>query len=159
MNLVEAAIDGDHVVFGRHRVPLDPARRPATSGARVVLGVRPESFEHARLAAAALPRIEARLEVVEELGADAHVFFAVDATPYAVEAQAARDSTLLAGQGAVFTARVDPAARVRVGEVVDLAVDPGRFHFFDPETGRSLLHGDTTSARPAALVASGIDHE
>jgi multiple sugar transport system ATP-binding protein len=159
MNLVEAAIDGDHVVFGRHRVPLDPARRPPGSAARVVLGIRPESFEHAGFAAASLPRIEARLEVVEELGADAHVFFAVDATPYAVEKQAARESTLLASQGAVFTARVDPAAAVRVGEVVDLAVDPGRFHFFDPETGRSLLHRETAPDRPAALVTSGIDHQ
>ena len=48
---------------------------------RVVLGIRPEAFEEASFGAAHLPRIQARVEVVEELGADAHVFFTVDAAP------------------------------------------------------------------------------
>ena len=81
MNLVEAVIDGDHAVFGQHRVPLDPARRPQRGIERVVLGIRPEAFEEASFGAAHLPRIQARVEVVEELGADAHVFFTVDAAP------------------------------------------------------------------------------
>src|SRR5438067_10806513 len=43
MNLVEATLDDDEVVFGRFRVPLDERRRPrAAAGARVVLGIRPE---------------------------------------------------------------------------------------------------------------------
>jgi multiple sugar transport system ATP-binding protein len=159
MNLVEATIDGDDVVFGRHRVPLDPTRRPPAGAARIVLGIRPEAFEHVGFAAASLPRVEARLEVVEELGADAHVFFSVDAPAYAVEPHAAHDATLLASQGAVLTARVDPGARVRVGEVVDLAVDPARFHFFDPDTGHTLLRRSATTDRSPGLVASGIDHE
>ena len=158
MNLVEAAIDGDHVVFGAYSVPLDHTRRPAAGVTDVVLGIRPESFEHAALAARSLPRIEARPDVVEELGADAHRFFTVDALPFGAEAQTARESILLAAQGAVFTARVDPAAPVRVGERVDLAVDPARFHFFDPESGRSLLHAAPSEEHAASLVTSGIDH-
>ena len=52
MSLVEADIDGDHVVFGGFRVALDASRRPAVGVERVVLGVRPESFEESSLAAA-----------------------------------------------------------------------------------------------------------
>src|SRR6187200_1337998 len=42
MNLVDASIEDDAVVFGGFRLPLDPARRPAADIRRVVLGIRPE---------------------------------------------------------------------------------------------------------------------
>ena len=51
MNLVDATIEGDEVAFGEFRVALDPVRRPSASG-RVVLGVRPETFEDASFASA-----------------------------------------------------------------------------------------------------------
>jgi multiple sugar transport system ATP-binding protein len=154
MNLVEARIDGDHAVFGGHRVPLDPARRPERGLDRVVLGIRPEAFEESSFAAPHLPRIEVQAEVVEELGADAHVFFSVAAAPVMVEARAAAagDSLLAAGH-TLFTARIDPAAAVRVGEPVTLAVDPARFHFFDPDGGASLVAGASAAvAQPAAAT-------
>src|SRR4029077_5823361 len=44
MNLVEATVEGDTIVFGQFRVPLDPNRRPARGVGRVILGVRPEAF-------------------------------------------------------------------------------------------------------------------
>ncbi len=152
MNLVEAVIDGEHAVFGQHRVPLDPVRRPERGIEHVVLGIRPEAFEEASFGAAHLPRIEARVEVVEELGADAHVFFTVDAAPVAVEVrEAAEAESLLAGGATLFTARVDPAASVRVGETVSLTVDPARFHFFDGVSGASLVGATAsrTADRPA----------
>src|SRR5690348_13533827 len=43
MNLVDARIDGDAAAFGQFRVPLESA--PAVD--RVILGIRPESFEDA----------------------------------------------------------------------------------------------------------------
>ena len=49
MNLVEAVVDGDAIVFGQFRVPLARGRRPSAGG-RVVLGIRPECFEDAALA-------------------------------------------------------------------------------------------------------------
>jgi multiple sugar transport system ATP-binding protein len=160
MNLVEAAVDGEQLGFGRYRIPLDPGRRPPHRSGVVVLGIRPEAFEHAAFAAPGLPRIQARAEVVEELGADAHVFFRVDAVPVSVEEAPAREADLIAQAGTLFTARVDPAAHVRVGESVELAVDPARFHFFDPSDGRSLL-ARPSPRRPdadAGLVTTGIDH-
>jgi multiple sugar transport system ATP-binding protein len=142
MNLVEATLDGDGVSFGQFAVPLDPRCRPAApAGSRVVLGIRPECFEDAELALAGLPTIEAHVEVAEELGSDAHLLFPVDAPPMTAEVLEAAESDqtgLLATTTALFTARVDARTSARPGAAVRLAVDPARFHFFDPESGASL---------------------
>src|SRR5205823_4839971 len=144
MNLVEAKIDGDEIVFGQFRVPLSPMRLPArATGERVVLGIRPESFEDAAFASPDLPRIDVRVEVLEELGSDAHVFFHVEASRITAEMleAAEEDAMLLVEEQALFTARVDPRTNGRVGSELELAVDANRFHFFDPETGASLVVG------------------
>jgi multiple sugar transport system ATP-binding protein len=155
MNLVEASIDGDSVVFGQYRVPLDPGRRPGAGVRKAVLGIRPEAFEHTAFAPSAFPRIDGGVEVVEELGADAHVYFRVDAEPVVVDAQTATDDeSLLAETGSLFTARVDPSAPVRVGERLSLAVDPARFHFFDVDDGRSLLAGASTPDEAVRIAVS-----
>jgi multiple sugar transport system ATP-binding protein len=153
MNLVEARLEGDHVVFGKDRVPLDPGRRPAMRDGRVILGIRPEAFEEAAFARPGLPTINCTVTVLEELGADAHVFFAVDAVA-AGEAQTGEDDTeLLSGDGALFSARVDPRTTARVGDRLCLAVDPARFHFFDPQSGKTLLSDASGTQAPAPELA------
>jgi ABC-type sugar transport system ATPase subunit len=147
MNLVDATIDGDGVHFGQYRVPFADGRPPDGVRDRVVLGIRPESFEDAAFAPG-LPRIQARIEVLEELGADAHVFFHVDAPPITAEVLEATSESLLPGR-ALFTARVDAQTTARVGETMELAVDARRFHFFDPETGVRL-----SQAAAAELAAT-----
>jgi multiple sugar transport system ATP-binding protein len=155
MNLVEARLDGDEVVFGSNRLPLAAARRPAARDGRVVLGIRPEAFEEASLARPGLPAIDANVTVLEELGADAHVFFSVDAAPAGDAKAAAGQAEPLAGDGTLFTARVEPDTTVRVGDRVRLAVDPARFHFFDPETGRSLVGAPAEKPEPELAPAGG----
>jgi multiple sugar transport system ATP-binding protein len=137
MNLVEATVDGGDVLFGQFRVPLGDQRTVLGDRSRVVLGIRPECFEAGSFAPADLPRIDVQIEVVEELGSDAHVFFLVDARRITAETLEADDeqATLLAIEKALFTARVDARTTARVGENIELAVDPSRFHFFDPATG------------------------
>jgi len=137
MNLVEASIDDDELVFGQFRVPLDSGRRPAATSGPVVVGIRPEAFEDAALAVASLPRLSIHVEVVEELGSEAHVFFHADAKP--VSAGLQDDGSLIADERAILTARVDARSRARVGSDITLAVDPARFHFFAAGTGASLL--------------------
>ena len=139
MNLVEAKIDGDHVLFGQYRLPLDPARRPARGqGHRARHQAR--ELRGCCLAPAGLPTIDVSVAVLEELGADSHVFFRVDAPRITAEMLEAQDeATLLAEPTALFSARVDPKSRARVGEQLELTVDPAAFHFFDRESGQALV--------------------
>jgi multiple sugar transport system ATP-binding protein len=140
MNLVEARIEGKEVSFGQFRVPLDPHRRPSGQPEDVVLGIRPESFEDAAFAPSGLPTIEISVAVLEELGADSHAFFRVDAPRITAEMLEAQDeATLLAEPSALFSARVDPKTRARVGEPLELAVDPSAFHFFARDSGKALV--------------------
>jgi multiple sugar transport system ATP-binding protein len=150
MNLVEATVEGDEVVFGQFRVPLDPARRPAASGP-VVLGARPEAFEDAALAPAALPRIEVRVELLEELGSEVHAIFRVAGPRVVVTTRDTKDETagLIPDETAMFTARLDPRTTAPARGPIQLAVDPASFHFFDPETGQSLLAPTVLTTRMA----------
>jgi len=149
MNLVDATVDGDEVTFGQFRVPLPPGIRPAGAG-RIVLGVRPESFEDAAYAPG-LPTIDVAVEVVEDLGSDAHVFFHVDAAPITAEIleAAADEGGLLQADRALFAARVDPRSAARPGGPLELAVDPARFHFFDPASGARIAPVAAAELQPA----------
>jgi ABC-type sugar transport system ATPase subunit len=144
MNLVEATVDRDAVTFGQFRAPLDQARRPSRGVDRVVLGIRPESFDDAAFAQAHWPRLEVTVDVLEELGSDSHVFFRVAAPRVTIETRNASDdeTTILAEHDSRFTARVNPATRAEVGAPLELAVNPASFHFFDVRTGESLLLAD-----------------
>ena len=157
MNLVEATIDGDELLFGQFRLPLDPERRPAVRARpKVVLGIRPESFEDAAFASTEWPTLEVEVVVLEELGSDAHVFFPADApriTSEVVEAEGEDDAQLVANENALLNARVDPRTAAHVRGRLTLAVDPARFHFFDPETGASLLdHVPREAPAPVSAV-------
>jgi multiple sugar transport system ATP-binding protein len=154
MNLVEAVIDGDAIAFGQFRVPLARDRRPPAAG-RVVLGIRPESFEDAALVPPGRPTVDAELRVLEDLGSDAHALFTVDAPAITAESleAAAEANLLLPDAQSLFTARLDPRTSGRAGQRLELAIDPERFHFFDPVSGDSLLPGSRTTDPVPELVA------
>jgi multiple sugar transport system ATP-binding protein len=145
-------------VFGQFRVGLDPARRPRPSG-RVVLGIRPEYFEDAAFAPVELPTIDVEVVVQEDLGADAHVFFRIEAERVATEVtegEAAGAPDLVTQRGALLNARVDPRTSARVGMRLRLAVDPARFHFFDAKSGSSLLESLREPAMVLTTPTSGL---
>ncbi len=149
MNLVEATATERTVQFGGLSVPvrLPP---PSVNGGLIV-GVRPEAFEDSAFADPALPRIEVEASVVEDLGADAHVIFPLEAPRLdtgevrdAVEGEA---DALLADDGrTLFTARLDARTRARAGTRIELAVDPARFHYFDARSGSRVEAGAPTRA-------------
>jgi multiple sugar transport system ATP-binding protein len=139
MNLVEADLGGGEIRFGGYAIPLPAPGGP--SAGRCIVGLRPEAFEDAAFADPSLPSFDAPVEVVEELGADTHVLFSVDAPRVEasdVRAAAGDDDSLATMQGSLFTARVDPGTSARPGKPLRLAVDPSRFHYFDSETGHRL---------------------
>jgi multiple sugar transport system ATP-binding protein len=146
MNLVEAELDGDTLAFAGFRIPMAPDRRPSgTSAGRVIVGIRPQDVKEAAAANGGLPTIDVEAAVVEELGSATHVLFPIDAPPVDVEAvRAASDegevATLLAtDRRALFTAEVSEGLGVRPGQRITLALDPRRLHFFDLESGESLV--------------------
>jgi multiple sugar transport system ATP-binding protein len=82
----------------------------------LVVGLRPESLE---LAPDGLP---ARVQVVEELGADAYVFCSGE----------------VGGAETRLVARADPHHPPAIGDRVSLRVRGEEAHFFDPDTGVRL---------------------
>jgi multiple sugar transport system ATP-binding protein len=147
MNLVEADVQNGTVSFGGYHF----ATPHAPEDGRYVVGLRPEAFEDAAFADPALPRIDVRVQVVEDLGADAHVIFPVDESPVDVSEvrEAAGEDVLLPADGALFTARVDAQTSAQVGKQLSLAVDAKRIHFFDPASGLRLER----AAAPALVGA------
>ncbi len=155
MNLVEASVARGTVTFAGHELPL-PAGvdLSAYEGRTVILGIRPSDMEDADVwSDPSLPVIEVTTQVTEELGSEVNVLFGVDAPPVVVEETAQAEEPaeagafLLGGARSIFCARVDARSRARPGARVRLSVDPSRFHFFDPQTGRAI--GSRTDASAA----------
>ena len=160
MNLVEATIDrhnGSFVVkLGSQELTLDEQTvkaRPKLSefaGRQVVLGIRPESLEDARLEPE-IPEdrhIKGVVVLREPLGSEIVAHFEVDAPPALTEdvRELARDvgqeSTVqAAGEEsgkAVMVGRFGPRSRIKNGDTIDVAVDTSAVHLFDPETGAGI---------------------
>ena len=153
MNLVEAVVDADVVRFGGYAVPLDPERRPPTGP--VVLGIRPEAFEDAAFADPRLPRLDVHVDVLEQLGADTHACFRVQARAPQLDLGIEGDEvSLLTQETTLFTARLDPRSEAHQRSALALAVDPAAFHFFDVHDG-SALTADPTPAAGAEQVPVG----
>ena len=114
MNLCTVPLTNGSVSFGGVEVPVPHALDGGRS--ELVLGLRPEALE---LAPDGLPAV---VEVVEEVGADAHVFCAAE----------------LAGKTEKLVARVETHNAPRRGERVALRPHAEDAHLFDPETGNRL---------------------
>jgi multiple sugar transport system ATP-binding protein len=161
MNLVGATVDGGSVRFAGFEIPLDAgAALDHLDGREVILGIRPPDLEDAEVwSGQGLPTIEVRADVTEELGSEVNVLFTVDAPPIetdailaATEDDRAELPLLVEEPRAVLCARVDPRTACVPGGPIRLSIDPRRFHYFDPETGRSLVldpdEADRASAPP-----------
>jgi multiple sugar transport system ATP-binding protein len=158
MNLAEAKLvrdQGPALVFADHKVPLPQQLVAERQGLeayfdkQLIIGLRPSSLEDASFVSGDdRPRIKGEVAVTEELGSEVNLIFHM-ATPQvhhdimiAKFDKAAKDEVEaeeLAGEGqSLWTARVNPKTQARVGRSVDLAVDPGGFHFFDADSGEAI---------------------
>jgi len=154
MNLVEARVGRNQVHFANLSLTLPDSSPVLGQDRDVILGIRPTDFQHAEGAEPGLPRMTVRPDVVEDLGSESHLIFAIDAPR--VTADAVRAATDIAAddegklfaddQRAVFTASLDARRAVSSGVDVEIAVDCGRFHFFDPGTGDALVVAPRSNA-------------
>jgi multiple sugar transport system ATP-binding protein len=116
MNLCTLPLGANGTVsFGEVKVPL-PANVSANGRTSLVLGVRPESLE------VAPEGIAAKVDVVEDVGADAFVFC----------------STTLGGRPMKLVARTEVRNAPKQGEHVTLKPRAEEAHVFDPESGERL---------------------
>ena len=153
MNLVEARVRSGRLEFGGWNLPTgDGVDLSAYEGKSVILGVRPSDMEDANIwRDDSLPTINVTAEVTEELGSEVNVLFEVDEPPVTAEeiraatVEEGDDELLLGAEAAkcIFCASVDARTTVKPGGSITLSVDPSRFHYFDPSTGRAV---ETTRA-------------
>jgi multiple sugar transport system ATP-binding protein len=145
MNLVEAVVEGSTLRFAGFELPAG-ADLSTYEGRSVILGIRPSDLEDCEVwRNDSLPTIEVMTEVTEELGSELNVLFPIDAPPVATEEtlaavdEAGEELLLMVDEPRnVFCARVDARSKAAPGRTVRLSVDPGRFHYFDPATGRAI---------------------
>ncbi len=141
------------------------AYRPALReyvGRKVIAGIRPENLEDAALEPDHPEDQRMRGVVVlrEPLGSEIVAHFTVQAPPALTEdvRELARDvgqeSALQAAAAeseneTVMVGRFGPRTRIKNGDVVDVAVETGALHFFDPESGLGIYSqaAETTAKR------------
>ncbi len=154
MNLVRAELarsNGSVVAkFGESSLQVGEgvlAGRPALrrfEGKKVILGVRPEDIEDAAFAGGAPDgrRLSATIDIREDMGSEVFAHFAVageavrgEDVKAAVGTEAAE---VAAVKGNIWVARLDRDTNAQEQAKVELLVDTGRLHFFDPETGDAI---------------------
>ena len=143
MNLLEADLADGVLRFAAEELPVPNA--VGLGSRRVIFGVRPTDFALAAKADPRLPRMTVTAEVVEDLGSETHVIFPLDAPRVVAEAVRAAEQPIAGGETlfvddrrALFTARIEAGGPIPPGATLELAVDTGRLHFFDPATGAVL---------------------
>ena len=125
--------------------PVPPELRGSV-GRELVLGLRPTDVQDARLGGDAdAVRLPATAAVVERMGSQTLVTLTVDAPSVA-----APGADLPAGPQAQLRARFPARTTVRVGDVVELALDSAQVHVFDPSRGGPCGTRPTTEPGSAA---------
>ncbi len=155
MNFLPATLTNGTVKLPMVDVPLADALRERLGrqpdGRNLIAGIRPEDFEDAaRVDRESHDRgvtFRSRLDLVEAMGAEFYAHFGVAAKPVRSEELAElRDDAggieeMTESGGIVAVARLSPQSRARSGEEAELWLDATKLHFFDAESGQSLLNG------------------
>jgi multiple sugar transport system ATP-binding protein len=128
----------------------DPGLSGAGHSGRVVVGVRPESFEDAAMVGErpGLLAVKAMVDVLESTGSDVYAHLSLNGAGAAsaddpvlrelAQATAAEDPEVALATGSELVARVGVSHSLTEGQEGRLWVDTSRIHLFDPATGRRL---------------------
>jgi multiple sugar transport system ATP-binding protein len=152
MNLIEATASvngGVSVDLGGNQLPIaDEAvrnypRLREYAGRKVIVGVRAGDL-HPGQERAELPKITARVELVESLGGESMAYFHVDARQIKAELvdeeeQLANESAeTVVGSRPNLVASFPPHVQLKLGDEVPIAIDTKNLHFFDEASGLPL---------------------
>ena len=151
MNFVYATIDFSEketkLTFGDSSIVSSDAPKSLSdfNGKEIVLGIRPEAFEDSVYAndKEFTEQININVSLLEQLGSDTYIHFYKDIPPVqtkAIEeilADEGEDISAL-GTETKFIARINPNATIEEGQKINLAIDPSKLHYFDPETGLAI---------------------
>jgi multiple sugar transport system ATP-binding protein len=152
MNFLPATIEGDSVrsPLGDFQLPDEARGKLEKSGAGkqdVIVGIRPEDFEDAKLVGVddrdQGATIEVTVDVLESIGSDKFAYFHVEgerASARQLE-EVARDlgsEDLIGGEGIQVTARLDSASEATEDKPLEVWFDRRKIHVFDPESGKNL---------------------
>jgi multiple sugar transport system ATP-binding protein len=162
MNMLEASVEknGDGVVLrvglSQLQLPRETLTdRPALAGyagKTVAVGIRPEALDESSSRNGDRGSLRGIVRAVEALGPEQLAHIEVEAKPVLAEdvveglAATVEEATELVevrsgeteGDHALLVARLDASASVRPDDVVDLAVDLRKLHFFDLESGETI---------------------
>jgi multiple sugar transport system ATP-binding protein len=149
MNFLPVTLDDGrlHTPLGDIALPAEVRAKVERSGAgrNLIMGLRPEHFEDAALVDGKRDEgltFPATVDVLESLGADKYAYFRLQGA----SASARELEELAADAGASdvpdvadqVVARLDAASRAREGQRVELWVDTGKLHLFNPDNGAHL---------------------
>jgi len=119
MNFARARVKGDRLQFADGNFlamqGLRLGKTAALDGRELIVGLRPEHFTPAKQS---VPHLDVNVQVVEPLGSDTLIHFAVG--------------------DEVLTARMPPDVHMRADIKVTLGIDPGKVHLFDASSQRVI---------------------
>tara|TARA_E500000178_G_scaffold355284_1_gene427353 strand:+ start:623 stop:1798 length:1176 start_codon:yes stop_codon:yes gene_type:complete len=151
MNFVYASVaksgKNTKIKFGDDEINVTDAPEALADfeGKEIVVGIRPEAFEDSVYANKKefSEQVSIEVSLLEQLGSDTYVHFYKDIKPVqtkAIEeilADEGEDISVL-GDETKFIARINPNSTVEEGQKINLALDPAKLHYFDPETGLAI---------------------
>ena len=151
MNFVYATVKtsskGASLTFGEDEIFVKDAPESLKDyeGKEIVLGIRPEAFEDSVYANKKefSEEININVSLLEQLGSDTYIHFYKDIKPVQTEAieeilaDEGEDISVL-GTQTKFIARINPNATIEEGKNINLAINPSKLHFFNPETGLAI---------------------
>jgi multiple sugar transport system ATP-binding protein len=147
MNLLRARIDNQRFVLPFGEVPLTPRLRQllgaAQAGSEVIVGVRPQDFEDARLAGSREHGLvfEADIELSESMGSETYVYCTVAdgvVVSFSSDEPSGHETNPSAERSRAVVARVSAESTIGAGERALLWLNTEKLHLFDPLTGENL---------------------
>jgi multiple sugar transport system ATP-binding protein len=136
MNFIRGRLAEGKLELGQHTITLpdDLGGGLRRGTGDVLVGLRPEEFEDARLHGdGRQTTVLAEIEVTEQLGPETFAYFRVEGLDVV---EIGDRPVELAG---ALSARLDPRTSAAPGEQLSLAINPDGLHLFDLESGDSLV--------------------